>query len=181
MGIFLDVYGLLELEQAEKWYEATEMLYNLWRKDKTNLGKLCRLISECWYVLSEWDCIQKDDLSFDAFKKIMAETTQYGLVHFNSNPDFLWLIGYMISMFPFLFYEDGSDDLYIRWEKKGKEMLLRSTQLAPDNLIARVLCLGSQCESTEYLSVKKRVALQLKDALPGQTAIELYFKDILSH
>lgn len=180
MCVFIDVHGLLELEQAGKWYEATDMLYNLWSRDKTNIRKLCRLISECWYVLSEWSCIQNDGLSFGAFKKIMLEATQYGLAHFDSNPDFLWLIGYMISLFPYLFYEGDSNDSYIQWEQRGKEMLLRSTQLAPNNLIARVLYLGSQRESAEYLAVKRSLVLQLNNALSGQTAIETYFRDILS-
>ena len=180
MAVFLDVHGLLELEQSEKWYEATHMLYSLWNKDRNNVDKLCRLISECWYVLSEWDCIQSNGLSFDTFKKVLAEATQYGLKHFDSNPDFLWLTGYMISLFPYLFYEDDSRDSYIDWEQRGKEMLLRSTQLAPDNLIARVFWLGSQCESAEYLAEKSRLALQLNNDLFGKTAIETYFNEILS-
>ena len=49
--IFIEVNGLLELEQTERKGEVKELLFNLWNTDKNNVAKLCRLISECWYEL----------------------------------------------------------------------------------------------------------------------------------
>lgn len=181
MKAFIEVNGLLELEQAEKWNEAIELLYGIWYSDKGNVSKLCRLISECWYVLTEWDCfIQNKELSFDAFKKILVDTIQYGLARFNTDENFLWIAGYMISLFPYLFYESDEDALFTEWEQKGKDMLLLATRTAPNNLIAKVLYLGTQGVSDEYLMFKAQLAPHLNELFTGCTAIEEYFKDILS-
>ncbi|MEA4831881.1 MAG: hypothetical protein VB118_04590 [Oscillospiraceae bacterium] len=181
MITFLEVKGLLELEQAEKWGEAGELLYDLWYNDKSNATKLCRILSECWYELTEWDCcIQNKNLSFDSFKETLINITQYGLTHFNTNGNFLWMTGYMISLFPYLFYNGEADGLYSEWEERGKDMLLLATQIEPENLISRMLYLGAQGDSDKYSTVKTKLAPYLKDFFPGSTAIEDYFKDILS-
>ena len=182
MNGFLEVQNLLELEQAGRWNSAKEILYNLWYEDKNDIDKLCRVLAECWYVLSAWDCCTRNEtLSFDAFKAILAEVMQYGLTHFSTNADFLWKSGYMISLFPYLFYEESSESLYNEWEQKGKSMLYSATQIDPDNLISKVLCLGTHAFSDEYLNSKMKLAPLLYAAFPGHTAIEVYFKDVLSN
>ncbi len=182
MKIFLEVTGLFELEQAEKWEEARELLYSLWSCDKNNVSMLCRAISECWYVLAEWDCcIVNKQSSFNLFKDTLVELTEYGLEHFLTNEDFLWMTGYMISMFPYLFFKGNEDYLYSKWEQKGKQMLFKATQIQPNNLISRTLYLGSlQSNREEYLRAKKRLQSCVKDYFSGNTAIEVYFKDVLS-
>lgn len=181
MRVFIEVYGLLELEQAGKWEEAKDILYDLWRNDKYNIDKLCRLISECWYVLSLWEIVtKKDESSFHSFKLPLLEATRFGLVHFNSHPQFLWMVGYMISLFPYLFYEEDQDSLYEDWERTGKKMLRYSTQIMPEDSIAKVLYLGTERESAQYISEKNKLFPQLNDFFPGYTAIEEYFKDVLS-
>lgn len=178
---FLKVQGLLELERAEKWDEARNLLFDLWNNDKDNIDKLCRVVAECWYVLTEWDCcINNEDLSFDSFKETLIEATQYGLARFDKDADFLWIAGYMISLFPYLFYDVTSNSMYLEWEQKGKNMLSISTQMDPDNLISKVLCLGAQGTSEDYVAAKKNLSTMLEDIFDGHTAIEVYFKDILS-
>ena len=181
MNGFIEVQGLLELEQSEDWDNARVLLYSLWENDKDNVNKLCRVISECWYVLTEWDCcISNKNLSYDDFKNTLINVTEYGLAYFSDNEKFLWMTGYMISLFPYLFYKDDIDDLYSQWEQRGKEMLLHSNQIAPDNLISKVLYLGTLNNSDDYLTTKLQLAPLLTNIFQGQTVIEEYFKDILS-
>ena len=181
MKVFIEVNGLTELEHAGKWDEAKTLLYNLWDADKSNVSKLLRLISECWYVLTEWNCfIQNKALSFDAFRKALVGAIQYGLAHFNRNADFLWISGYMISLFPELFC-DGEEGISLsKWEQKGVDMLLAANQIDASNPIAKVLYLGTQSASDEYAICKARLTPQLNNFFPGHTAIEEYFKEVLS-
>ena len=181
MRIFIELADLLELERAERWGEARKLLYDLWNGDKGNVKKLCRLIAECWYVLIEWDCcIQNQRLSYDIFQQTLITSMQYGLSSCHCDVTFLWMAGYMISLSPQLFCENGSDVACAAWEQRGKHLLQLAVQLEPDNLIARVFYLGTQAISEEYLTLKAQVVPCLKRLFPGDSAVELYFKDVLS-
>ena len=87
----------------------------------------------------------------------------------------------MASILPHLFYNSGSGDLFAEWEQKGIEMLRKSTLLDPNDLVAKTLNLGTSAHSSEYASeyaeAKKRLSSQLSSLFPGETAIEMYFKD----
>ena len=180
---FLVVQGLLELEKAEKWDQAKTLLYNLWYSDKGNVDKLCRVIAECWFVLTEWNCcIQNSTLSFASFKETLIEVMQYGIKHFPSDANFLCMSGYMISLFPDFFYRDNSDEQYSKWEQKGNDMLRLATHIAPNNLICKILYLGTQPNALkEYLKAKIELAPRINSIFSGHTAVEDYFKDILSN
>ena len=78
-------------------------MYNLWDQDRENIELFLRLFSECWYLLCEWEVEEgTKGLSWDAFRDTLIECTTYGLEHFNQDIRFLWIGGYMISMFPYL-------------------------------------------------------------------------------
>ena len=180
-GYFLDVDFLADLESQEKWEEARSLLQKNWEEDRQNSKKLVRLISECWYVLSLWDCcIKTEGLSFDVFKSTLMECTEFGLRNFENDPSFLCITGYMISLFPYLFYDETKGDRYTEWESKGKEMLLNSNMLNPDDIVARILFLGTTSDYTEYNEKKVLIFSMLEKYFPNDTAIELYFRDILS-
>jgi len=180
MSYFVEVSGLEDLEKQEKWEEARSLLDDGWRDDKLNSDKLLRLLSECWYVLSLWDCcINTEKLSAQAFKDTLIECMSFGLSNFGNAPRFLCVAGDMASMLPYLFYNSGSGDLFAEWEQKGIEMLRKSSVLDPNDLLAKTLYLGTSAHSPEYAEAKKRLSSQLSSLFPGETAIELYYKDIL--
>lgn len=128
-----------------------------------------------------WDCFARSKaLPFDAFKNILVEAAQYGLAHFTSNADFLWISGYMISLFPYLFYEGDDGISFAEWEQKGVDMLLVANQIDASNRIAKVLYLGTQDASDEYAAAKAQLTPYLNQLFPGHTSIEEYFKDVLT-
>jgi len=178
---FSDVDSLAELESHEKWEEARCLLQKMWESDRLNSKKLIRLLSECWHVLSLWDCcIKTEELSYNVFQSTLIEYTEFGLRNFENDPYFLSVTGYMISLFPYLFYELGECDRYKEWENKGKEMLLKSKKLNPDDAIANILYLGTTPDFAKYNEAKFSIAPSLVGYFPGETAIEIYFRDILS-
>lgn len=189
--VFAVIDGLSELENDLKWEEARALLYNLWDQDRENIELFLRLFSECWYLLCEWEVEEgTKGLSWDAFRDTLIECTTYGLEHFNQDIRFLWLGGYMISMFPYLFYRDESDEdksgaLYLKWESKGNEMSEKAARQEPNNLLAKLNFVGSYQFVTangndEYLETKKRLAPFLGKYFPGDTIIEEYFREIYS-
>jgi hypothetical protein len=181
MSYFIDVEGLIGLEKQEKWEEARTLLYNLWESDKLNSDKLIRLLSECWYVLSLWDCcIDTENLSYQTFKDTLVKCVEYGLLKFNDNPRFLCMAGYMSSILPYLFYEGNTESLYVEWEQKGKEMLNLSTVLNGDDLISNMLSLGAKSATSEYFESVNKLLPMLNNIFPNETAIELYFRDVLT-
>ena len=180
-GYFLDVDFLVELESQEKWEEARCLLQKIWEEDKLNSKKLVRLISECWHVLSSWDFdIKTEGLSFEVFQNTLIGCTEFGLRNFENDPHFLCITGYMISLFPYFFYDVTEGDRYTEWESKGKEMLLKSNRLNPDDVLARILSLGTTPDFAEYNKAKAKIFSTLAEYFPNDTAIELYFRNILS-
>lgn len=130
MSVFIPVEGLLNLEQSNKWNEAITLLHNYWLTDLSNSRTACRLIAECWYVLSDWGLYAEEDMSFDFIKKIMIYTTRYGLGHYK-DVDFLWTVGYMISLFPYLFHNEQQETADALWQSKGKALLKKPQKWIP--------------------------------------------------
>ncbi|MFT3950858.1 MAG: hypothetical protein QM689_02680 [Oscillospiraceae bacterium] len=168
-----------QFEDNGDWESARQLLYALWQLDKSNIDLLNRLIAECWLVMSDWDCcINTDGLEYSNFQSNLIEATAYGLNHFYENIWFLCLTGYMISLFPHFFYEDNNDGLYLFWEDNGKSMLKRSYDISQDDL-TNILYLGSTDKIIKYKSKKKDFVLKCEAYFQGDTAIELYFRDVL--
>jgi hypothetical protein len=180
VGFFVDVDGLEELERAEKWDDARRLLLGIWEADSDDVAKLCRVFSECWYVLVEWDCcIDTDGLDPDEFKRTLIRVTTCGMARFGRDYRFLWLAGYMISLFPYLFFGGNSDALFLEWEKKGRDMMSLATDIRPGDAIARAVYLGSGKASRAYARAKSQPRPVLSHTFPGNTAIEEYFRDVL--
>jgi len=170
------------MEHSEQWEAIRQMLFDQWQKDKSNFEVLIRLASECWLVLTEWDCcINNENLVFEKFKNNLIDTCIYGLKHFETKTEFLCVFGYMISLFPYFFYYGESDGRYSLWEKRGKEMLERAHQNAPNDLLTKVLFLGSTDREREYRTEKSKLEFLLSELFPGDSAIEQYFKDVLTN
>jgi hypothetical protein len=182
MSYFINVEGLYDLEEKERWEEARLLLLNIWKEDKLNSKKLIRLLAECWYVLSLWDCcIKTEDLSFQVFQETLIECTEFGLKNLKNNSQFLCVAGHMISIFPYLFYIDDADGLYTEWEQRGIDMLCRAYEIDPDDKIIEVFNLGCASDLyNEYNKAKNLLLSRLESLFPGKTELEIYFKNTLS-
>lgn len=60
-----------------------------------------------------------------------------GINLFKKDVDFLWMFGYMISLFPYFFGE------YEEWEQRGKKMIEEAMTLKPNDPIIEMLYLSS--------------------------------------
>ena len=180
MNGFVFVPGLDYLEHHNMWRSAVNQLYDLWNADRNSAPKLCRILAESWYALSESERVNNCSKSDAAlFKKILIEVYKYGSAHFATDVDFLWLAGYMLSLFPFYFYSGEREEAFSELKKEGTSFLFTATQIEPDNLLFRVLYLGTQELSDEYISAKRQLAPQLSSIFSGKSAIEEYFREVL--
>jgi hypothetical protein len=180
-------FGLVEnlhkMEQSEQWEAIRKLLYEKWITDKSNLKALIRLASECWLIMTDWDCcINNEGLDYELFKRNLMESCSYGLEHFDDDEKILCLFGYMMSLFPGFFYSnnDLTGQAYLDYENKGKSMLEKAYNNYPDNPLVRVLFLGLADETKKYNDAKIELKPHLSSLFPGETAIEQYFKEILS-
>ena len=180
MAFFIEVDGLLELEQHEDWGAARRLLYELWDKDKDNLDMLLRLMAECWYVLSEWGCcIPHERLSREDFGDSLISCTEYGLQHFKSDPRFLCMAGYMILLFPGEFYKENTDENYPKWEQIGMDLTSEAYMLFPEDAFVRLNYFGTwETTEKEYYVAQSEIYPVLDEIFPRKTAIEEYFNSI---
>ena len=176
----MKIEALDDFEKQEDWENARMLLYKIWDNDRLCSDKLIRLLSECWYVLSLWDCsMNTAQLSFRMFQNNLIECTNFGIENFGENARFLGITGYMISMLPHLFSVDNSDSSYSEWEQIGIDMLYKSIALNSDDLLVKVLYMGTTGTFSEYTEEKKQSSLSVANYLTNETAIEIYFKNIL--
>jgi len=176
------VENLCEMEKGERWEAVRKLLYEQWVGDKNNLESLIRLASECWLIMTDWDCcINNEGLNYELFKSNLMDSCSYGLEHFGDNEKILCLFGYMMSLFPYFFYsnDDPNGEEYLVCESKGKSMLEKAYRNFPDNQLAKVLFFGSIDQTKKYDEAKMMLKPSLSSLFPGDTAIEQYFKEIL--
>lgn len=179
---FIEFQWLNSLEEDEKWEEARQYIWDLWKANKEDVNVLVRLGTECWYVLMLWDSeIYTSALNYQRFQENLIEVTQYGLERFSNNSLFLWTFGYMISMFPTLFYKGGEENSYLLWEKTGEEMLEKASRICSEDLIIRLLFYGTRKANKSYFMLRKSIQKLLPERFPGNSKIEKYFLEILSN
>lgn len=182
MSFFLKIESLEEIEHQYKWELAVETLYNLWHEDMKNVSKLCRLISECWIILSTSEvAVVLSTESFKSIKEKLINCTNYGLNNFGKEPSFLWLCGYMMTLLPYLFYDDSNEDLYSSVNKMGCELLCRAKTLEHENYLYKVSYLGIGEFNEEYVETQKKLQKNLNDFFPYNTMIEEYFREVFSN
>lgn len=182
MSYFEKIEQLRDLEEKGKWNQARELLLGTWENDKENSGKLVRVVSECWLVLSWWDCcISTNGLSFQDFQNTLIECVEFGLKHFSDDTQFLCVAGHMIATLPFLFYSSEAVHLYSEWEQRGVDMIRKAHELDSDDWIAKILNLGLTLVSLdEHILAKGQFLPNIEKAFPGETELEKYFRDLLS-
>lgn len=165
-----------ELESQEKWNEVKLLLIETWRQNPDDLKVLIRLGFFCWYLLVEEVTVGVKDVDLDELETVLNEVTHVGLAAFMHNEDFLWIFGYMISLFPYYFGD------YEEWEEKGEAMLRRAHELRPNEPVYRYSYLASFIEIIEIIEQHEEAFYQvqavLEDRFQGEGLLSTYFKEI---
>ncbi len=162
------------MEQNNMWMNARDKLYDLW-KSSYNLDFTIRLGAECWYILIEWEFIEKDNLNYVFFQDTLRAVTYFGLKKFKNENKFLTVFGYMISTFPFLFSNDEN------LEEEGRDILKKAYMKNSDDLVTKALYLGTTNKILEYKQAIKDTLTKydMNGIFNGNTAIEKYFREVI--
>ena len=130
-------------------------------------------------MLAHWDHIDNRQLDYDETRSLLIEVTDLTRSQHNSVADFLWVFGYMMSLFP-RFFMSSNDDFLVR-EQDGRNMLGMAHALQPENPIIKKLYLGSvnRVDTVEYKNACIDAYECLSSCFPGASASEEYFREIL--
>jgi len=176
---FKEIKNLETLEQKQEWKTILDLLCQEWENNKLDTELNLRLATECWYILSNWEFINNVDLNYNEIKNKLIEIYVDSIDNFEADAKMSCVYGYMISLFPELFYnEDETYDLYFMFEKKGKSLLENAFNLDKNNKFYKVLYLGS-IDQKKYKKAKDEFLKEKNNLFAGNSVIENYFKEIL--
>jgi hypothetical protein len=163
---------IFTLEDAEKFDEAFDAYNDLYGRNKN--------VYEVWkhFYFFLWTAIEDAPSSFHDkinLRHLLQVMFDEGKKAFADKADFNFIAGYTVSIFP---YEYGDyDDL----EKEGHAMLFKATQLQPDNLIYRMVYLGSisTFDRQEYRQAEIDAAPNVLTTFSGIGTLNEYFRQVL--
>jgi hypothetical protein len=165
-----------ELEAAGKYKAAMDYMAAVWKEEPLNLKVFLRLSFLSWYVAAEWGALTKTDLAeehLEEFEQLLKELTAFGFNHFQEETDFLWLFGYMISMFPYLFDQE---------EEAGSRMIETARKLQPEDPVIHLVYLQNcnrKITHPEHVKIQKAASRVLGSTFDGNGEMQRYFKEIL--
>lgn len=179
--------NILEFEKNHQWYNAANLLYELWLADKSSINNLICAGTECWFGILAMDYDKHDpnnNTAFDAYAEnqlydMLSCITQYGFAHFLDNAVFNAYFGYMIKTMPYFFLNYSGD--YERWQAKGIQMMEFSSILEPNNPFTKAISYepGSATNDTLYRDACKELWSKTTLAEWGNSAVQRYFFGVL--
>jgi hypothetical protein len=164
-----DIFRLEDSEKFEEAFEAYNALYTSGRSDYEAWKHFYFFL---WTAIEDVPSSFHDKINLRHLLRIMFDE---GKKNFADNADFNFIAGYTVSIFP---YEYGDyDDL----EKEGNEMLLKAAQLQPDNLIYKLVYLGSiaNVDRQQYRQAEIDAAPKVLETFSGTGALNKYFRQVL--
>lgn len=163
---------ILELEETQKYEQAFHEYQKLDLNDFDNWKYFYFYL---WYINVEHfpldlaEFIQKNELDTK-----LKELAELGFERFGKNPEFQFLTGYTINLFPYYFGD------YEEWEQRGNDLLKSAHELDPNNGIFNISYQGSSYGTTEsYNSAKKQAVELVQETFQGKGFLNTYFKDVL--
>jgi hypothetical protein len=177
MGILKNNPELEQLELAEEWNKARDLVYTKWINEKMDLDNLLRVGTECWYVLVFWERIDSKGLKRADFSGPLTEVKNFGLSFFKDSDTFNWIFGYMIKLFPYWFGDFDGD--YDGWQNMGSNMVKLASEQNPNNRLAKMLSLSEN--SKDYNKISHEVKTNIDYYFSSNTEIERYFRRVLGN
>ncbi len=116
---------------------------------------------------------------FVQFNNLPLELRQIGndgIKKYSQSAEGLFVLGYTINLFPYLFGEFGE------WEQKGKKKMLSAANLEPNNIIYSmvVLALGEEINGNlNYKIACKKAAPIVIARYSSNGLLNSYFKSVL--
>ncbi|MFL0683227.1 MAG: hypothetical protein ACJLTB_08350 [Algoriphagus aquaeductus] len=165
----IDIFNLEDDNLFDEVFVAYSDLYNT---DKRNYEVWKHFYFFLWTAIEDAPSSFQDKINLRQLLQVMFDE---GKTAFADNADFNFIAGYTVSIFP---YEYGD---YGDLEKEGNEMLLKATKLQPDNLIYKMVYLGSisDVDRQQYKQVEIDAAPKVLETFSGTGTLNKYFRQVL--
>lgn len=164
--------NIFEVEGSEKFDEAFDAHTKLYKINKNDYKVWKHFCFFLWAAIEDASNSFQDKINLRHLLQVMFDE---GKKNFAEEADFNFIAGYTVSIFP---YEYGDyDDM----EKEGNKLLSKAVQLQPDNLIYRMVYLGSisSIEPEQYRRAEIEAAPKVLETFNGRGALNKYFKQVL--
>lgn len=167
------------LEAQRKYREALDYMVHNLKTHPDDLKGFIRLGFLCWYIPVEWGILPDGDLTDEDYKECQSrlrELTDFGLKTYRSHPEFLWIFGYMISLFPEVFVDSHDAEA----EMGGIKMLEAARVRRPEDPIIQLVISGARENEVEGSSgLNEQVARLLPERFKGTGEMQQYFREVL--
>lgn len=164
-----------DLEESEDWDGALRSRIARAEAAPGDKAALMDLCFHCWYVVVEWGCIKSAGLDLERYTKILREVAADVLRRFPDDAEAAWLMGYIMSLFPWEFGEDVA-----ALERTAGDLLERAHRLRPDDPVFLLSHLGNRSDTGEaYWRACDAARLELMSRFPGNGAKDTYFRQVL--
>ena len=173
------------LELSGQWTQAVALWTQLYAETHHPEAAI-RLAFTCWYALAEpphllgGEPLSEEDLS--AFQVSLQNVTSEALDRHADDPDVMFHIGYMATLFPYLF--DSRDDGFYEWEARANDLLRRAHQTRPEDPVFEMVFLGTPALSISqqqaYDDACQRAAPVVAERYGSASPFDRYFAEVLS-
>jgi hypothetical protein len=161
-----------KLEDEEKFDKAFEAYNALCKQNKNDYDIWKHFYFFLWTAVEDAPSTFQDKINL---RHLMQIIFNEGKTTFSDIADFNFIAGYTVSIFP---YEYGN---YEDLEKEGNAMLLKAAQLQPENLIHKLVYLGSisNVNRQEFRQAEIDAAPKVLETFSGYGTLNKYFRQVL--
>ena len=163
---------IIELENSKKFELAFQAYFDLYSRNKSDFEVWKYFFFFLWIIIEEMPNEFSEKIEREnKLKEMFAE----GLTIYSQNPEFNFIAGYTMSIFP---YEFGN---FTEYERKSSELLAEARKLEPNNEIYEMVYLGNSenNNSEEYLNAKKNAKHRVIEKYKGSGLLNEYFMQVL--
>ena len=163
---------IIKLEANKKFELAFQAYFELYNRNKDNFEIWKHFFFFLWIIIEDMPNDFSDKLERENQLKEMFEE---GILIFSQIPEFNFIAGYAMSIFP---YEFGDFEEY---ENKSFELLAKARNLEPNNEIYEMVYLGNlkNNNSTEYQNAKNNAKQEVIEKYNGLGLLNEYFLQVL--
>jgi hypothetical protein len=163
---------IFQLEDNGAFDEAFKAYSESYSRNKSDYEVWKHFYFFLWLAIEDAPSSFNDRIDLRHLLQVMLNE---GKQAFAEKADFNFIAGYTVSIFP---YEYGEyDDL----EKEAKQMLLKSIKLEPENIIYKMVYLGSipKLDDQVYMQTANEAAPKVLETFSGNGALKKYFRQVL--
>lgn len=164
-----EIDKIINFEENKDFEKAFNAYNNLYSLNKSDFEVWKNFFFFLWIII---EYMPNDFIEKIKRESKLKEMFTDGLTFFSLNPEFNFIAGYVMSIFP---YEFGDFDEY---EIKSSELLAKAKNLEPNNEIYKMVVLGNSDDknSANYLDARINPQPKVIEKYKGSGLLNQYFR-----